>query len=66
VGRREERVVERILAEEDKQVLYRSETRRPRADSVPFPTKKESQATDACLPYSTVILSHFLQQQLLP
>jgi hypothetical protein len=65
VGRREERVVERILAEEDKQVLYRSETRRPRADSVPFPTKKEGQATDACLPYSTV-LSHFLQQQLLP
>jgi hypothetical protein len=27
---REERVVERILAEEDKRVVYRSETRRPR------------------------------------
>jgi hypothetical protein len=56
-GRREERVVERIQAEEDKQVLYRSETRRPRADSVPFATKKESQATDACLPLTMSIFT---------
>ena len=48
-GRREEREVERILAEKDKQVLYSTGTRRvDRAHSVPFESKKESQATDAC------------------
>jgi len=46
-GRRKERIVERILAEEDKEVLYRSETRRVDTLTRSY-SEKESQATDAC------------------